>query len=428
MHAIIRHGRPWPARLAALVLLAAAAGLGMASAAEVLALDEAERLALVNEPTLAQLEAQAAALREEAVAAGQLPDPRASLGFLNFPTDSFAFDQDPMTQIQLGLSQDIPPGRSLALRRAGLEAEAGIEEARLGDQARGVLLATRLAWLGAFHDSQVLDILEENLELLNEILEITEFLYSTGRENRQDILRTELEISLLEDRMIEMVRSLEAARADLARWIGAAAAARPLPETPPDLAAPAPLPVLREALARHPRLAAEERTIAARRLDVEQAEQLYKPEFEVGVSYGIRDEDRMGRDLPDFASAMVSMSIPLFTAKRQDRRMAAARLGTAAAEFARDAQLRELLREAETDYAAWRRLKQRLELFDETVFEQTEETVEAVLDAYRADVTDFSSVIRAQLAELETRLDAHRVRIDLARTQARLLYYAGEPE
>jgi hypothetical protein len=59
-----------------------------------------------------------------AVAAGRaaeaLPDPVLRLGAANLPTDSFAFNQEAMTQFQVGLSQAIPlvtgDGRHLALR------------------------------------------------------------------------------------------------------------------------------------------------------------------------------------------------------------------------------------------------------------------------------------------------------------------------
>ncbi len=90
-----------------------------------ISLEEAVRIALgAGDPTVARHEAQAAALGDTAVADGQLPDPRLMVGFVNWPTDSFDYDQEPMTQIQVGVLQRFPQGNILHFQQQRRERES----------------------------------------------------------------------------------------------------------------------------------------------------------------------------------------------------------------------------------------------------------------------------------------------------------------
>ncbi len=59
---------------------------------------------------------QEQAIRSEAMASAQLPDPKLRLALANLPLDSLDFNQENMTQLQFGLSQQFPRGDSLALK------------------------------------------------------------------------------------------------------------------------------------------------------------------------------------------------------------------------------------------------------------------------------------------------------------------------
>ena len=116
-----------------------------------LSLQEAEHLALEKDPSIARFMAQADALTEQAVADGQLPDPKFRLGFLNYPTDSFSRTQEPMTQIQLGLQQAFPRGKSLSVKTRRTEAMSRAQRDRAREQGRLALRELRLSWLENFY-------------------------------------------------------------------------------------------------------------------------------------------------------------------------------------------------------------------------------------------------------------------------------------
>ena len=74
-------------------------------------------LELARDAAAASLEERSAALSETAVAEAQLPDPELRFGAVNLPVDSFALDNEPMTQLLVGLRQRFPQGDTLRLRR-----------------------------------------------------------------------------------------------------------------------------------------------------------------------------------------------------------------------------------------------------------------------------------------------------------------------
>ncbi len=77
---------------------------------ETLSLEQAVALAREQDPWLqGNLHAQRS-MEEMSVASSTLPDPKVSVAFANLPTDSWEFDQEPMTQFKVGISQMFPPG------------------------------------------------------------------------------------------------------------------------------------------------------------------------------------------------------------------------------------------------------------------------------------------------------------------------------
>ena len=92
------------------IFLACLPWMAVAATGATLSLKEAEQIALDLDPMTKVFAARAEAYTEQAVAEGQLPDPKLKLGTVNVPVDSFDIEQEPMTQLQVGVVQSIPPG------------------------------------------------------------------------------------------------------------------------------------------------------------------------------------------------------------------------------------------------------------------------------------------------------------------------------
>ena len=194
-------------------------------ATETLSLERAVRIAVSrDDPALTRLDARAEALEERAVSDAQLPDPKVTGQLANLPVDSFAFDQSMMTQVRFGLRQEFPPGRSRAIRGDQRRLEASVERARKQLELRRIALETRQAWMELAYNEQALEIVAAGREKVARQIESISSRFATGRMSAQDVLRAELELSLLDDRMAEHRRQADAARATLSRYIGRDAA------------------------------------------------------------------------------------------------------------------------------------------------------------------------------------------------------------
>lgn len=397
------------------------------TADSLLTLSEVEEIALETDPVTKGLHARSESFAEQAIADGQLPDPKLKLGAANFPVDTFDRGQEPMTQLQIGIQQAFPPGDTLQYRREYTEALSDVEIARSMARKLEVLRDARIHFLQLYYEVAALVVLEENRAFLTNLADIALRQYAAGRDNQHDVLRAQLELSLIDDRILEVTRARETASAELGKYIGIYNAKRPVQEDFPGLPPVPPLDTIRGNFVLHPVIKIEDAALLASRKTINEAEEQYKPGFNVDVTYG----ERTGRDInggtrPDFLSAMLFIDLPIFTDKRQDRRLAAAKKQKVSRQFARTDRLLELESMAEREYANWNRLDDRFQLYEKRASADARMNVESTLNAYQNDVTDFTTLMRAYLTELNTRLDMLRIRIEKAKVQSKLLYLAGE--
>jgi len=398
-----------------------------ASSNPVLTLTEAERLALEDDPAVQRLQSRAQAFAENAVADGQLADPKLKLGAVNFPTDTFNRSDTPMTQLQIGIQQAFPRGRSLSYKSRRTEAKGRAEQAMAEDKSLLVLREVRRNYLEAWYNHQAAHIITSSRGLFKELVTVTEFQYSTGSQSQQDVASAQLELSLLEDRLTRTEEQEEVARAALAQWIGAAAIDDKLTPRIPDLAALRDRKVLTGTLEQHPLIRAEEARMEAADNGVQLALEQYKPGFMVDVTYGFRNGfDGDGSDRPNMLSGMVLIDIPLFRSKRQDKRLAASRLDYLAAGYARADRLRKMKKELAADFSRWHKLGKRDRLYRKRVLREAKLNAQASLSAYQNGITEFTPLIRARLRQLDTRLQALRIKVDRAKVQANILYLGGQ--
>lgn len=394
-----------------------------------LELANAEALALTREPTLLMLQAKEASLRDSAIADGQLPDPQLKLGLMNFPTDSFDAGQEPMTQLQLGVRQMFPAGNTLEFKQQRTSHMADANGAQLLDQTEKVRRELRKAWYETFYWVAAGRVLDSNMALFEQLVGITRLRYAAGGKNQQDVIRAELELEMLKDRQIRNYTKEEAARAGLGRWVGSQAAAEQLPAILPELPTLNDRSVMLTRLQKHPSIGMQNDLLSAAQKSVAMARESYKPKWMLDLTYGKRNGDNMdGSPRADFASAMVMVDLPLFTAKRQDKRLSASLQKQDVVLQQRETRYRELTSQLDRHYANWQRLGERLKGYEYQLIPKSESNSEAALNAYQSDRGDFTMLMRARITELDTRLAALRLQVDRAKTQAELLYLAGEEE
>ena len=394
--------------------------------AETLTLAEAENLAVARDAAAAGLEERSAALSEAAVAEAQLPDPELRFGAINLPVDSFALDNEPMTQLLVGVRQRFPRGDTLRLRQEQAESMSAAEAALAQERKRAVSRSLRRAWIERGYTAEALAIVEQQQSWYRQLEEAVNAAYAAGGRRQNDLFRIAMERELLEEDEVRLGQTARTWDAELGRWLGADAD-RARIESLPDLSPPLPRETALNVLAEHPVLAADMRRVDAGKLGVELAKQQYRPSWALDLSYGVRDgEDASGDSRPDFFSAMVSFELPIFPAHRQDRRVAAAVASELAVKSQLEDRQREIHRRFETAWSDYQSLEQRTELFEQRVLPAALANVESTRLAYQNDVVPFDEMVRSEDSLLDTRLGLLRLRADRLMAMAELHYLTGD--
>ena len=404
------------------------AGIAISSNADAsgLGLNEVERLALREDPSVEVVKANRLALDELSVAAEQLPDPLLKLGVMSLPTDTFNLGQEAMTQVQVGLIQKFPRGHTRALSAQQIRQRSeGLDETVVEQKLR-ILLDVREQFLETIKQQHLLTINAEAIRVFSELADVTQDYYATGKVNQEDVFQASVEVAKVEERAQRILQQEDRARARLATWIGEVAYQDLAHDWPP-LGTPSSDAVIQENLKNHPRILALNKNIAASETGVELARQKYKPEFSLDVTYGGRGGTGPdGTSRPDLLSAMVVMDLPLFHKNRQDRVTAASIAQSSAAMYTRDDVYRRMLREIDLYASTLRRQQVRFTLFSTILVPESEASSVASFEAYQSSVGDLTTLLRAQITEFELRLDQARLQAEILKTQARLLYLEGE--
>lgn len=391
-----------------------------------LTIAEAVKLALQRDDVLQQLASEKDAAIQEAVAAGQLPDPKLSIGIQNLPTNSFSVGRDSMTMQIIGISQEFPAGHTRALAESRGQQLAEAQQAKIAERSRQVAQDVRIAWLQLYYALHAAQLVQASEVAFQQFTDIAKVRYENGSGTQQEWLRARLELAMLKARKLDLQAQAQTSRAALERWVGEDAGVRPLPDQLPVLPDPPSYDAILNALPSHPLAAADDAQIAVAQTAVDIAKQAYQPKWGVDLSYGRRPGGDASGPFANMVSAMVSVSLPIFTGQRQDRTVAAAQAQVSANTYSRDDQLRRLKQTLDEDWAHWQQLQQLESLHTQTIMPDANADVTAGLDAYRNGAGDFFELIRAQVGDLDVQIQFIKIETELDSVKAQLMYLAGE--
>lgn len=400
-------------------------------------LEKAQQLALSTDPGIGETLRNAEGLRSEAVAQGQLPDPVFLLGALNLPVDTFDFDQEPMTQLRFGIRQMFPQGNTLSLKKDRLMTRAGSLHDGAQTRYLQVRREVRRVWLEVLYWIRAKGILKQDRVLFQQLLDVTQSLYSVGKVQQQDVLRAELELARLHEKLIKADRSEQKSRAALARWVGHDARQAEWPNDIPELTT-ASLPLtgyqkgkmsndvedIAAILREHPLVEAMQKQVDEAEVELQIARAKYKPAWGVEVSYGLRDgENPDGTGRSDFFSAMVTMSMPFFTRLRQDKGVESSTYRVQARDYAVSDQVLELTGAVEQMIERLMQTEEQITLFRDELLAKSRRHAEAALTSYQSDTAGFDEVMRSYIREQKDRLDYQRLLIDRQQLKSELQFY-----
>lgn len=383
------------------------------------------RYALFHSPGVEAAYQQWRAASERIPQARALPDPRLSVGFFLEEVETRVGPQ----QARVGLSQTFPWPGILGDREDAAEQEARaawqrFQNARLAVTERVVRTLHELTYL-----DRAIQINRENLDLLRSFEGIVRSRYRVGTGSHPELIRVQVELGQLDDRL----RRLEAMRPAYAAELNAVLnrpGNTPVPVLGrlPGVVASIDADALDELARRNnPALLAMDEQTEAARTRTELARRADLPDISVGLDY-IFTGEAVSAGVPESGDDPVllnfGITVPLWREKYEAgvRESIAQRLSITH-ERAEQANLLSA-----AIHRAWfehNDADRRVRLFEQTLIPKAEESLRASLAGFRTGGTGFLDLLDTERTLLEFSLSAERARADRGKALATLNRLAG---
>lgn len=383
---------------------------------------------------------------QEAKAASTYSDPTVSVKLMNLPSDSWDFSQEGMTQFSVGITQPLPRGDTLALREQKLRTEAKAIQLQQADRRAQITRRVSSLWLDAYLAQYIIQLIKADRALFVQMVEIAKANYSStiGKTRQSDVIRAQLELVQLEDRITVEKNNLALATAKLNEWLHSARSRKEseaflyrtkefqLPKSLPQVALNAKtkgidqrqyIMTLLEKVKNHPAALILETQSRIATTDIGIAEQQFKPQWSLNASYGYREDSPMGVERADLFSVGISFDLPIFTENKQDPLLAAATTQLDIVKNKRYLLIKEMASLLDAGLQQLIHLKKRQTLYQERLIKQTHDQAEAAITAYTNDDGDFAEVVRARISELNARIQAKRIDVEILKTIVACNYY-----
>jgi outer membrane protein TolC len=406
-------------RWLSLLALCAALPGPFAVAQPALSLDQALRTAQDRSQQLVAQDAAAAASRDMAIAAGELPDPTLTVGINNLPVDgpdAWSLTSDFMTMRSIGVMQEFTRGDKRKARSARFAREADVAEAGRSLALTELQRDTATAWFERYFQEGILAVLLTQRDETRLQVEAAEAAYRSGRGSQSDVFAARSAAAQIDDRILQSEQKIRVARTRLSRWVGDDAG-RPL-AAPPSLTVVRLDPGSLEAdLAHHPQVDLMGRQEDVARAEAAVAQSNRSPDWSVALMYSQR-----GSAYSNMVSINVSIPLQLGRANRQDREYAAKLALADQLRAQREEATRGHLAEVKGWLQQWQGNRERLAFYASAIVPLAGERTRAALAAYRGGGGTLAAVLEARRTEIDTRIEQIRLEAETAELWAQLEY------
>jgi outer membrane protein TolC len=371
---------------------------------ETVALDDLVREAEAKNPAVQSASRRVQAMRHRIPQAKSLADPKLTVGWMGNATPFDVQEGDPSSYRGISAMQELPFPGKLKLRGqiADREAEAvwwEYEAAR-----RGVVAEVKAAYYEYFYYQKAIEITQKNRDLLQKLTKIAEARYQVGKGIQQEVLRAQVELSTLLQRLTVLEQQSKTAQVRLNTLLLRDPEA---PLGPPAALKQAKLEPSLEALYQLARandtgLQREERVIERNQYAVSLARKDYYPDFGVGYMYQQRPF------MPDMHGVTVTVNIPIFYKTKQREAVREKTEDLAAARLSRQDRQTTLFFQVKEQYLAAKASEELVQLYSDAVVPQASLALESSMASYQVGTVDFLTLLNNFIIVLDYETNYYR--------------------
>ncbi len=383
--------------------------------------------ALLSNPGLEAAYAEYHAATEEVAQATALPDPRLAYRYY---VEEVETRVGPQRQA-FGLTQALPWFGTLSLRGEVAEQAALALRERFESRKLSLVLEVRDAFHEYYYLARAIEVVRENRDLVRYLEGVARVRYSAGSVDYPDVIRAQVELGKLEDRLT----SLEDRRAPVRARLNAAL------NRPSTAELPFPRTIVRQTLdvdearvvawmeENNPELLALHHEVEGAERSIDLAKKQFFPDLAVGVDLVDTGDARMpgisgsGDDALMFG---VTLSLPV-QRKKYGGAVREAESRLRAATMRREDLANTLAARVASALYGLRDSERKIDLFGTTLLPRAEQSLAATETAYRGGSATFSDLVDAERVLLEFELSYERALADQGRARAELERLVGRP-
>jgi len=392
-----------------------------AASAERVNLDELLREALDKNPAIKSAARRVLALRARVPQARSLPDPLVATNWMGNIIPYSVQQGDPSSYRGLTAMQEIPFPGKLRLRGQVADREAEAAWWEYEKTRRQVVADVKSAYYQYFYYRKALDITQKNKDLLEKLAKIAEVQFKVGKGLQQDVLKAQVEVSRLLQRLTVFEQQERTARVQLNTLL--------FREPEASLPPPAPFEQARftqtlESLYELGRqndteLQRAERMIERGQYAVNLARKEYNPDFRVEYMYQQRPL------MPDMHGVRFGINIPIFYQTKQREGVIEASEDLISARRSHDFRQTTVFFEVKENYLAAKAADDLARLYSRAIVPQSTLALESSLAAYQVGKLDFLSMVTNFTTVLDYELGYYEELSNFQKALARLEVTTG---
>ena len=398
------------------------------SLAQKLDLDSLLTEALRANPDLKAAELRYRAFEARVPQAGSLPDPVLKGVGSNLPIDSWSFDQSPMSGVELMLTQKIPFPGKLGLAQKTTRSLAQKTKEDYQSTKNFILSELKQNYYQLYLLQKSIEITQQNKLLIEDFASIATTKYSVGKGIQQDVLKAQVEVSKMIDKLISLEEMEQIVEAKINILLN---------RTPQDSLGEVSDLTFREftyseeklqslGVENNPYLKGKGFLVNASLSAYSLARREYWPDFTFSASYRIRDEVEMdpvkGKDFFSFSAAV---NIPLYFWSKQKKKVQEKALYLESSRQKYEDVKNNVKFGVSKLFYSQSKFKKEIELYQKAILPQARQSLESARSGYQVDKVDFLTLLNNQITLFNYEIAYHQALSSYFRTIAKLEEMVG---
>lgn len=370
------------------------------SYAKDLNLSELVDLAIKNNPEIKQLQQKYQASLFKIPQEKSLEDPMLSLNFSNIPLNVPAFGKEMNAGGMLSIAQKLPLSEKLELKGKASLLTSNSILMDIEEKTNSIIKSVKNDYFELNYTNKIIQLNEKAKNLVKETQKLAEIKYSVGQVSQQDVLKAGIQISKLNQKIIELKQKkndlLLTLNYHLYHDLVKTFDSSDISQISYEKLKLTDLENL--AIKNRPLLKKGEIEIQMAETDISMAKLEFFPDFEVMLGYGV------SQDRADMVSGGVSINLPVWYKDKQNNRLKETEVNLLASKSGYETMKNEVLFNTKALLNKIKNQKEISDLLNKGMILQGDAYFKASIFAYQNGKADFMSVIDSQMTLLDYKM------------------------